>query len=142
MMIDQRINMQVFMPYIEPHKSVRCLDPSRQGNQVYRECYMVMVDKKVIHPASKIWVEHKHQLALYALHGLMALWERKWYYPHWIDYFNDIADTTPDTGMPSIIGYGPFHASHRSQLLAKDYGWYSQFGWSEKPGSLDYVWEI
>lgn len=42
--------------------------------------------------------------------------------------------------MPSFIGDVKFHASHRSQLLAKDPDWYKQFRWKEKPGKLSYVW--
>jgi hypothetical protein len=37
-------------------------------------------------------------------------------------------------------------ASHRRALLAKEYAWYSQFGWAEDPGycpeSYDYIWPV
>jgi hypothetical protein len=34
-----------------------------------------------------------------------------------------------------------FYSSHRSALLYKNYGWYSQFGWKEEP-KLDYIWPV
>ena len=41
--------------------------------------------------------------------------------------------------MPSWLGRGDFHASHRAALLAKDPDWYGQLGWSEPP-VVAYVW--
>ena len=40
---------------------------------------------------------------------------------------------------PHWLGYEPFHASHRSNLLRKDAEYYSQFGWTE-PDNLPYIW--
>ena len=33
------------------------------------------------------------------------------------------------------------HNTHRAALLAKDYDYYSQFGWTEKP-EINYYWPI
>ena len=41
--------------------------------------------------------------------------------------------------MPPFIGNVDFHSSHRSNLLRKDFKYYSQFGW-EEPINLPYIW--
>jgi hypothetical protein len=43
--------------------------------------------------------------------------------------------------MPAWWGDYEMHASHRSQLLAKDPEWYGQWGWDEIPGQA-YVWPV
>ena len=40
---------------------------------------------------------------------------------------------------PSWLGNKKFHSSHRAALLKKEYGWYKQFSWKEKP-KIDYIW--
>ena len=37
------------------------------------------------------------------------------------------------------MGYEPHHASHRANLLRKDYEYYSNHGWTENPAD-PYVW--
>lgn len=52
----------------------------------------------------------------------------------------------PGNNFPSWVGNEEFHSSHRAVLLGKNFEWYSQFGWSEKPairrsnGSWPYIW--
>src|SRR3546814_11842397 len=41
--------------------------------------------------------------------------------------------------MPPWLGNAAFHASHRSNLLRKDPGFYGRYGWPEPP-DLPYVW--
>lgn len=134
--------MQVFMPYSDYQKSVSCLDPKRLGNQIYRECVTLINGGWPNHPASKIWINHKHHLAIYSLFGLKELAKRGWYYSNWFNFFTDIYVNTEDTGPPQIIGYELYHASHRSQLLRKNFDWYDQFGWKESPGEFPYIWVI
>jgi hypothetical protein len=43
--------------------------------------------------------------------------------------------------IPMWLGDEKFHASHRAALLAKDFKWYSQFGWTETP-RIEYIWPI
>ncbi len=167
----------MFMTY-ESLASIKDLDTQRLRNQIYRECKTLYTGGWRYHPAAKIWKNYKHALALYALHGLEELWYNRGYkYPKWVKYFNDIADSTPNTGVPDLVGNPEFHASHRSQLLLKGicdhtfklykhlgprlkedwtisvyesiwdkYGqpsslWYDQFGWTEQPGAIAYIWE-
>jgi hypothetical protein len=41
--------------------------------------------------------------------------------------------------LPPWYGMEIYHSSHRKVLLSKDFGWYSQFGWKEKP-NYEYWW--
>ena len=41
--------------------------------------------------------------------------------------------------LPVWLGKEEFHASHRANLLRKDYEFYSQYGWTED-SSNPYVW--
>ena len=43
--------------------------------------------------------------------------------------------------MPEWIGDDRVHASHRSNLLRKDFSFYSKFGWSES-SDMPYFWPI
>jgi hypothetical protein len=49
---------------------------------------------------------------------------------------------------PSWLGDERLHSSHRACLLAKNYTWYSQFGWTETPtppdsnGKWPYYWPL
>jgi hypothetical protein len=132
--------MQTFLPYYDYDKSMKCLDPKRLGNQVYREALTLIKGGWANHPASKMWRGYEHHLALYALAGLRELKRRGHSYPHHKEFFEKQLIKFPDTGPPSWLGNEKFHAAHRSQLLAKDFDWYKQFNWSEKPGEINYVW--
>ena len=41
--------------------------------------------------------------------------------------------------MPHWLGNEQLHASHRSNLLAKDFGHYGGFGWNESD-DIPYYW--
>ena len=43
--------------------------------------------------------------------------------------------------MPPWLGNEALHASHRSNLLRKDPGFYGRYGWTE-PADLPYVWPV
>lgn len=42
---------------------------------------------------------------------------------------------------PNWLGNEEFHASHRSNLLTKDFAFYSRYKWTEKLG-MPYIWPI
>jgi len=133
--------MQTFLPYADYAKSVQVLDPSRLGNQVYREGLTLLRGGWPNHPASKMWRGHLHHLALYCLAGLEELTKRGKDYPHHYDEVHVHLFNHPDTGPPPWLGSEEFHASHRSNLLRKNPTWYGKFGWTE-PDNLPYVWPI
>lgn len=134
--------MQVFMPYDNFYESLMCLDPSRLGNQIYRECKTLVNGGWKNHPASKIWYNHRYQLCEYALVGLDVLrTQRNRPYPKWEKWFAEKQkEFDPESGFPKIFGYKPYHDSHKSNLLRKNPQWYSQFNW-DVPDDLPYIWE-
>jgi len=131
--------MQTFLPLPNFLESMRCLDKSRLGNQIWREGYTLIRGGWKNHPASKMWRGHEYQLGLYLLAGCQILEERGKSYPAVIDRIKSEMAKFTDTGLPSWFGDDKFHASHRSNLLRKDPVWYGQFGWNEPP-DLPYIW--
>lgn len=129
--------MQTFLPYPEFDRSARVLDPSRLGNQVYRECKTLISGGWPNHPASKMWRGYESALALYSLACLRELECRGRSYPHHITFF---AQFVTNQSMPPWLGDPDFHRSHRSNLTRKDPKWYGQF-WDE-PNDLPYVWPV
>lgn len=131
--------MQTFLPLPDYKESLRCLDPTRLGNQVYREAYTLYKGGWPNHPASKMWSGCKYHLGLYILVGCEVLDERgkpvDWLVK---EITNDLVNVT-NTDPPWWVGYETFHNSHKSNLLRKDYDHYSQFGWLV-PTDLPYYW--
>lgn len=124
---------------------MRCLDPQRLGNQVWREGITLIRGGWPHHPASKMWKGYEYHLGLYLLRGIDALCERGKYYAEVKQKIVTEMEKFPDTGAPPWIGDDRFHASHRSALLAKNFQWYSQFGWEDEPdpmtnGKYNYWW--
>lgn len=133
--------MQTFLPYADFDKTASVLDNKRLGNQAYRECKSLINGGWPNHPASKMWKGYEYALAKYALALLNELTKRGRHYPHHIEFYKSKLKEYKNTGMPSWLGNKDFHASHRSNLLRKDYQHYSKFGWKE-PADLSYVWPI
>ena len=128
------------MPFPDVRASVKSSDNKRLGNQIYREALTLIRGGWPNHPASRIWKNHKRALAIYSLAGLDELRERGRDYPHHRLTFERYAETEPDTGLPDLIGYEPFHLSHKSNLLRKDASWYgSRF--PGVPNDLPYIWK-
>ena len=140
--------MQTFLAYPDYYKSMQCLDKSRLGNQVWREGLTLIRGGWPNHPASKMWRGHFYHLGLYLLEGIKVLAERGKDYPEVRAKIELEMSKHPDTGAPTWFGNEAFHASHRAALLYKLPEWYSQFGWTEQPdslnekGKLNYVWPI
>ncbi len=131
--------MQTFLPYPSFYQSMKCLDPKRLGNQVYREGMTLLRGKWPNHPASKMWRGYEPALALYLYEGTIVLSERGKYYDD-APWFKELLTyNMSSANLPPWLGNMDFHASHRSNLLRKDPVWYGQFGWTE-PDDLPYVW--
>lgn len=131
--------MQVFLPYNDLKQSVSCLDNSRLGNQVYREGLTLIKGGWPNHPASVMWRGYEKYLALYCLYGLEELKNRGRNYPHHEITFENFFNTFPDNGLPPWLGDDRLHLSHRSNLLKKDFFYYSRFGW-EYDIDTEYFW--
>ena len=159
--------MQTFLPYPDFAQSASVLDRQRLGKQrveclqilqtlakgptetiqqTLRSGEIVAIVRKTPwynHPAVKMWRGYTDRLVSYSL----AICDE------WIDRgYNDTCRAKilaclydapiSHIGMtPDWLGNPAFHASHRSNLLRKNYAWYSQFGWTE-PTDLPYVWPV
>lgn len=142
--------MQTFLPYSDYYKSMQCLDKDRLGNQVWREGLTLIRGKWKNHPAAKMWRGHFYSLGEYLMAGIRVLHERVGQpkYDYLAIRIMDEMKKHDNTGVPPWLGNEAFHASHRAALLYKLPEWYSQFGWQEKPdtlnekGKLNYVWPV
>ncbi len=131
--------MQTFLPYADFAQSMRVLDASRLGNQIWREGITLLRGRWQNHPASRMWVGYSDALAAYLNAGVQELLHRGRDYSDRPWACEILEYNVVDPAMPPWLGDEVFHASHRSNLLRKDPDHYRQFGWNE-PANLPYVW--
>jgi Pyrimidine dimer DNA glycosylase len=130
--------MQTFLPYPDFHKSLRSLDATRLGNQVYNEGIVLLSGFWPRHPASLMWRGYRRAFAEYLIAGLEVLEERgrpAWHHmtllkAHW---------DKGHPGMPQWLGQRAFHRSHKSNLIRKDPRHYGRL-WPKVPSNLPYIW--
>ena len=134
--------MQTFLPYNDFKKTAACLDNRRLGKQRV-EAYQILriISGKrtsggwMRHPAVLMWKGFSDALAAYQ-NSMIA---------EWIDRgFNntmELAEHEEIYKLPPFMGANKFHESHRSNLLRKDFEFYSKFGWNV-PNNLPYVWPV
>ncbi len=131
--------MQTFVP--DPFSFPACarvLDRQRLGKQRV-EAHQILnalagnTAGWVNHPATNMWRGYEPALRQY-LRAMIVEWTSR-------GYLNTMH--TPalhrNIKMPYWWGDEKVHSSHRASLLHKDYEWYKQFNWAEKP-ELNYVW--
>ena len=115
--------MQVFLPYSNYAKSVAALNDARLGNQCYRECLTIFRGKWPHHPASKMWLPFKRELAKYAYACAIEMATRNKWRPQivdkWQSFWSQQIAANKSTGKPSWIGNEKLHSSHRGVLSAK-----------------------
>lgn len=131
--------MQTFLPYPSFIKSARCLDYRRLGKQRV-ECMQILnaLEGKskgwINHPATLMWKGYENALKIYANRCIKE----------WIarGYKNTIPlyEVESFLLLPNWFG-GSIHSSHRSNLLRKDFEFYSKYNWTERP-NLPYYWPI
>ena len=130
--------MQTFLPYSNFQKTAEVLDWRRLGKQRVEGMQII---KTILNPDAKGWKNHPivimwtpyvTALMLYT-NTIINEWIKRGYNNNMELYkINSII-------MPDWLGNKKFHASHRANLLRKDYEYYSKFGWGENPKS-PYVW--
>lgn len=132
--------MNTFIPYADFQQSARCLDRARLGKQRLE----AMTLWRAItsgngwsrHPAARMWQGFPDALLSY-YNTMLEEWARR-------GYRNDkltFVSLPEKIIMPPWWGEEKVHSSHRANLLRKDFAWYSQFGWNEKP-TEGYVWPV
>ena len=132
--------MQTFLPYPDFQKSVEVLDYRRLGKQRVEtfQVLNILLDRTPTkgwrnHPVTLMWTGYESALKLYQNITICE----------WINrgYNNNmkLEEIEPDSiVMPPWFGNEQFHRSHRSNLLRKDYEYYSQY--FDEPNNLEYFW--
>jgi hypothetical protein len=129
--------MQTFLPYPSFIRSARCLDYKRLGKQRV-ECKQILnalegrSDGWVKHPATQMWKGYENALKLYA-NRCIKEWVSRGY-----QNTMQLYEVKGPLLLPNWFG-GLIHASHRANLLRKDFIYYSQFNWIEK-SDMPYYW--
>jgi hypothetical protein len=85
------------------------------------------------HPVIPMWRGYEEALSLY-FWSMVEEWRRRGYRST-IELPRPVGNVL----LPPWLGDERLHASHRSNLLRKEPGWYGNFGWSERP-DLPYWW--
>jgi len=140
--------LQTFLPYPSIWRSAQCLDYRRLGKQRVeaKQILNILTGKakpgkngKIAwenHPAVRMWRGYESCLSLY-MNIMIQIWKKRGYKNNMemerIHIFK--------TKYPWWFGDEEFHASHRANLLRKNYEYYSQFGWTEDPGT-GYFWPV
>jgi hypothetical protein len=146
--------MQTFLPYDSFTKTAEVLDYRRLGKQRIEAMQIINaaemrrlgIDRIYIvkekrykatgwynHPATVTWENYIPALKHYC--NLMIIEWIKRGYKNTMSFY----DINQPIVIPPFIGNEKLHASHRSNLLRKDYKYYSQFGWTESP-DMPYYW--
>ncbi|MBN2156802.1 MAG: MSMEG_6728 family protein [Candidatus Lokiarchaeota archaeon] len=137
--------MQTFLPYADFANSFKVLDYKRLGKQRAEALTLIHVIESIMkggekpkgwvhHPITIMWRPYCNALKLYC-----NLCIKEWIsrgYSNTIEFFSV---KEKDVIMPDWLGFEPFHASHRANLLRKDYSYYSKFHWKENP-IKPYLW--
>lgn len=129
------------MPLPSITESVRCLDWRRLGKQrlealqIFRIVADITPDSRWRHhPAVKMWMGYTGAIAFY-MDSCIEEWIKRGYKNTMFIQPLDVYRLT----YPSWIKDSRVNASHRSNLLRKDFNYYSQFGWTD-PIDLPYYW--
>jgi hypothetical protein len=144
--------MQTFLPVADFEESARLLDNPRLGKQRV-ECLQVLRALELPdygwanHPVVTMWRGHTAGLVVYSL-AMVRVWRERGFADTTATLISEFA---PDAAamtqaeaaaaglLPSWVGDEELHLSHRSNLLAKDPGFYrSRF--PGDPDDLPYKW--
>lgn len=136
--------MQTFLPYKNFERSARVLDYKRLGKQRVEVLQILQALEResggwVNHPATRIWRGYTNALVAYGL-LICREWQTRGYKDTCDIKIAQFWKRGERVVLPPIIGREEFHASHRSNLLRKNFEHYSKFGWRE-PDDLPYIWE-
>jgi hypothetical protein len=136
--------MQTFLPYPDFIKSMECLDFKRLNSQCNEARLAIRVIEGKVngwrnHPVVLQWHDNLTLLKMYH-NAAVLVWNTKTkkdgspVKKRAIFYTPNV-----NIALPWWIGYEPYHISHRSNLLRKDFNFYNQFDWAI-PTDLPYVW--
>ena len=130
--------MQTFLPYADFSLSASVLDYRRLGKQRVEalQIYNALVDNPTLqgnkykgwlnHPAVLMWKGYEEALLLYK-NKMIEEWKDVRKYNNTME----IVEVSDSIKMPPWVGDERVHVSHRSNLLRKDFEFYSKYGWRE-----------
>lgn len=132
--------MQTFLPYPDFTDSAKVLDYRRLGKQRVEAMQILNVLTGLSkgwssHPAVKMWKGYEDALAFY-----MNVCIQEWIYRGYNNTMK-IYSLPSSFSLPPWIGNSAFHASHRANLIRKDFSFYSKYNWNEDP-TLPYLWPV
>lgn len=132
--------MQTFLPYADFKKSARVLDRKRLGKQRSEAKIILNIltgraksNAWKNHPAVKMWEGYEGALAEYGI-AICEEWRRRGYRDSLLPYFLKFKKGK----KPFWLGNPKFHKSHRSNLLRKDFEYYSKY--FKIDSNLPYFW--
>lgn len=144
--------MQTFLPVADFTATAQMLDKKRLWKQVLEAKTILSIlqgtaKEKVKrdgttyipwsqHPAVLMWQGYESALEAYYSELLS---EAK--YRRGINTQLTLLQTHIHVVLPPWLGHSAFHASHRSNLLRKDWAYYSQFQWAEVT-DIPYLWPV
>jgi len=137
--------MQTFLPYSDFKISAKVLDNRRLGKQRVEAYQIARILTGVQqskgfsnHPAVLMWKGHENSLIEYGI-TICDEWINRGFKDTVKEKLRNMCPLQSVALKPSFIGNEKFHASHRSNLLRKNFDHYSKFGWSENV-ELPYFW--
>lgn len=131
--------MQTFLPYPDFKKSVEILDYKRLGKQRVEtfQVLNILLERTstkgwINHPVTKMWRGYEAALQTYQNYTISE-WIKR-------GYNNNMPFETIllESKLPPWFGDDRLHKSHRSNLLRKDWEYYSQY-FKEDP-TMPYFW--
>jgi hypothetical protein len=145
--------MQTFLPLKTYAQTAQVLDYRRLGKQRVEAWQILQAIEKrkqgittgawINHPCVLMWQNAEIQLITYAI-AICKEWIDRGYQDTMLSRFEEklaFYQTLDFTdALPIFLGNEDFHQSHRSNLLKKDFDYYSQF--FNDPTDLPYLWLI
>ena len=137
--------MQTFLPYSDFRKSLESLDNKRLGKQRVESYQIISAitgrPKKngqpykgwTSHPCSVMWRDYVNALKQY-YNDCIDVWKSRGF-KNTMEYETIEGEFV----LPHWLGDDEFHSSHRSNLLRKDFEYYTKHGWTDNPDD-PYVW--
>lgn len=136
--------MQTFLPKKSPTFGIEYLDYKRLGKQRVETLQIVNALKGkskgwVSHPATKMWRGYENALIEYGI--LCCQFWKKLGYDDNVEVQLYFLKTKDPIIYPIWLCDERIYSSHRSNLLRKDFKFYSKYGWVEEPSNL-YYWPV
>lgn len=140
--------MQTFLPFRNFAKSASVLDRARLGKQRVETMQLMKALHEggawANHPAARMWRGFECALMLYQA-DICAEWAARGYQDTCLEKTLAIHNIHCQDSFdyPEWLGKREFHRAHRSNLLRKNFKWYSQFReFRGVPTDLEYVWPV